>query len=564
MHGVLPEEQSRAAAVRGRPRAPRRLSAAGASDDLDDTVDYGAVCDAVSRVVSRSTTGCSSGSRRASPRSAAPIRGCRARSWRCASCTRRCARGLDLRRPCASNGESRARTSRSGSNLGDRLAHLQLAVDGLARGRRCRRRRRCRASTRPRRSAGRRRIAYLNAVVAIDTELDPHALLALAQRIEARRATRARRALGPAHARRRRAARRRRPPRRSRPHRCRTRGCGSAASSSRRSATSRPTLVDADAAWEGVREAAVTLHIPWRKQTSANRRPDRTRTRRNDDRARAARTGLDRRRGRRAARPTRRPRPSAAACLASRPALVSEVGARRRPRDRRHSRPRHRAGAAARPRPRSSPARSWCTSRVRAVSTCSRRCSTRRTGVRVGALHPLQSFPSATVGLERLRRRLGRGGGRSATSPSSRDRSGCGRSSSPTPTAARYHAAAVVASNHLVALLGQVERLAGDVRRPVRGVRAARARLGAERVRARSGRCAHRTGRPRRPHHRRAASPRPRPGRARRVPRARARGRPAHRPARHRPRPPARRPPPATGGPEPATTLSPRRRRHAT
>ena len=27
----------------------------------------------------------------------------------------------------------------------------------------------------------------------------------------------------------------------------------------------------------------------------------------------------------------------------------------------------------------------------------------RRTGVRVGALHPLQSFPNTTIGLERLR-----------------------------------------------------------------------------------------------------------------------------------------------------------------
>ena len=43
---------------------------------------------------------------------------------------------------------------------------------------------------------------------------------------------------------------------------------------------------------------------------------------------------------------------------------------------------------------------------------------------------------------------------------------------------AQYHAAAVVASNHLVALLGQVERLARGVRRAVRGVRAAGAVVG--------------------------------------------------------------------------------------
>ena len=59
----------------------------------------------------------------------------------------------------------------------------------------------------------------------------------------------------------------------------------------------------------------------------------------------------------------------------------------------------------------------------------------------------------------------------------------------------RYHAAAVVASNHLVALLGQVERLATGVRRAVRSVRAAGALVGRQRVRRRSGARAHRSGR---------------------------------------------------------------------
>ena len=57
----------------------------------------------------------------------------------------------------------------------------------------------------------------------------------------------------------------------------------------------------------------------------------------------------------------------------------------------------------------------------------------------------------------------------------------------------RYHAAAVVASNHLVALLGQVERLAATLRRAVRGVRAARARVG-RRTRSRSDRPRRSTG----------------------------------------------------------------------
>ena len=71
-----------------------------------------------------------------------------------------------------------------GSNLGDRLAHLQAAVDGLAR------------------TPGVEVVAvspvyetapvggppqddYLNAVVALDTELTPRALLDVAQRLEA-------------------------------------------------------------------------------------------------------------------------------------------------------------------------------------------------------------------------------------------------------------------------------------------------------------------------------------------------------------------------------------------
>ena len=70
-----------------------------------------------------------------------------------------------------------------GSNLGDRVAHLQNAVDALA-------------TTAGVAVAAVSRVyettpvggppqdAYLNAVVAIDTDLDPHALLALGQEIE--------------------------------------------------------------------------------------------------------------------------------------------------------------------------------------------------------------------------------------------------------------------------------------------------------------------------------------------------------------------------------------------
>ena len=54
VHGVLPEEQAPGPAVRGRPRRRRSTwRAAGRSDELADTVDYGAVAAAVAeRVVS--------------------------------------------------------------------------------------------------------------------------------------------------------------------------------------------------------------------------------------------------------------------------------------------------------------------------------------------------------------------------------------------------------------------------------------------------------------------------------------------------------------------------------
>ncbi len=85
----------------------------------------------------------------------------------------------------------------------------------------------------------------------------------------------------------------------------------------------------------------------------------------------------------------------------------------------------------------------------------------RRTGVRVGALHPLQSFPSATAGIERLE-------GAWAAVAGDPEVIEIALSLGLRPFAladsdrGRYHAAAVVASNHLVALLGQVERLAAS------------------------------------------------------------------------------------------------------
>ena len=52
VHGVLPEEQVRPQPFEVDVELLVDVSAAGESDELDDTVDYGAVCEAVSRVVS--------------------------------------------------------------------------------------------------------------------------------------------------------------------------------------------------------------------------------------------------------------------------------------------------------------------------------------------------------------------------------------------------------------------------------------------------------------------------------------------------------------------------------
>ena len=52
VHGVLPEEKLRPQPFEVDVELTVDLTAAGESDDLDDTVDYGAVCEAISRVVS--------------------------------------------------------------------------------------------------------------------------------------------------------------------------------------------------------------------------------------------------------------------------------------------------------------------------------------------------------------------------------------------------------------------------------------------------------------------------------------------------------------------------------
>ena len=51
VHGVLPEEQTRPQPFEVDLELAVDLAVPGESDDLDDTVDYSAVCEAVSRVV---------------------------------------------------------------------------------------------------------------------------------------------------------------------------------------------------------------------------------------------------------------------------------------------------------------------------------------------------------------------------------------------------------------------------------------------------------------------------------------------------------------------------------
>jgi predicted short-subunit dehydrogenase-like oxidoreductase (DUF2520 family) len=82
-----------------------------------------------------------------------------------------------------------------------------------------------------------------------------------------------------------------------------------------------------------------------------------------------------------------------------------------------------------------------------------------RPDVRVAALHPLQSMPSATMGLDRLPGSWAAVAGDPQIMEIA-DALELRAFEVPDEQRARYHATAVVASNHLVALLGQVERLA--------------------------------------------------------------------------------------------------------
>jgi predicted short-subunit dehydrogenase-like oxidoreductase (DUF2520 family) len=84
-----------------------------------------------------------------------------------------------------------------------------------------------------------------------------------------------------------------------------------------------------------------------------------------------------------------------------------------------------------------------------------------RPDVRVGALHPLQSMPSVTMGLDRLPGSWAAIAGDPQVAEIA-EALELRTFVVPDEQRARYHATAVVASNHLVALLGQVERLAAS------------------------------------------------------------------------------------------------------
>lgn len=89
-----------------------------------------------------------------------------------------------------------------------------------------------------------------------------------------------------------------------------------------------------------------------------------------------------------------------------------------------------------------------------------------RGDVEIGALHPLQTLPSPDAGLERLT------GAWAAVAGSERvDALATTLGLRPLRVAVTdrpgYHAAACVAANHLVALLAQVERIAGDAGIPL-------------------------------------------------------------------------------------------------
>ncbi len=114
-----------------------------------------------------------------------------------------------------------------------------------------------------------------------------------------------------------------------------------------------------------------------------------------------------------------------------------------------------------------------------------------RPDVELGSLHPLQSLPSVDVGLARLP-----GSWCAVDGPPDVERLAISLGMRPfrvrDADRVAYHAAATVASNHLVALLGQATRIADAAGVPRAALVATRARHARQCRGARSRRCAHR------------------------------------------------------------------------
>ena len=245
----------------------------------------------------------------------------------------------------------------------------------------------------------------------------------------------------------------------------------------------------------------------------------------------ARRARVDAGRGGRAARltPRRRRRPRRASVRAA--VDRGRGGARRRPRDRRDARRRDRR----RPPPhwrRHSRAGALV---VHLSGACPLeeldKLHAARPDVEVGSLHPLQSLPSPELGVARLP-----GSWCAVDGPPSVERLavslGLRPFRVPADRRARYHAAATIASNHLVALLGQAARVADAAGVPPEALLPLVPRDDRQRRRAGRGGRTHRTRGAGRRRHRRPSPRRALARRARGVPRARARSAPTHRPRR--------------------------------
>ena len=166
------------------------LAAATHSDALDDTVDYGALCAMVERVIvtERFTLLERLAERRRRGRRWPTTARRRCRS-RCASCDRRCRSNSRPPASISSGRDDRGHRGRAGASAG--VARRSARTSAIAGARSARRSTRCPGwspspgCTRPIPSAGRPgQGPYLNLVVAIESDASPRQLLGMCHRIE--------------------------------------------------------------------------------------------------------------------------------------------------------------------------------------------------------------------------------------------------------------------------------------------------------------------------------------------------------------------------------------------